>query len=214
MRVRVPRGGADRVLLRYARDGEPRTVEAIVDEETEDETWWRATFPVCEPGDALPLAADRRRDRLRLADRQRASRRPRSPPATTSCFSLVSGPDWHLDSVVYEIFPDRFAASGVKRTPPEWAVPRAWSESPTGRGPSTAGRMVRRRPARRRAAARSHRVTRCERRLPDADLPRDLHPSLRRDDLRPSRSAARRRRGVRSRSRARPTHAGSGSSAT
>ena len=57
VRVRTARGAADRVLLRYARDGEPRTIEAMVDEETEHETWWRATFPVCEPGDALPLAA-------------------------------------------------------------------------------------------------------------------------------------------------------------
>jgi alpha-glucosidase len=49
------------------------------------------------------------------------------------------GPEWHLDSVVYEIFPDRFAASGlVERAElPEWAVRRAWAELPTGRGRPT-----------------------------------------------------------------------------
>ncbi len=49
VRLRTARGAADRVLLRYSRDGEPRTIEALVDEETEDETWWRATFPVANP---------------------------------------------------------------------------------------------------------------------------------------------------------------------
>ena len=31
------------------------------------------------------------------------------------------GPDWHLESVVYEVFPDRFASSGLDVEPPEWA---------------------------------------------------------------------------------------------
>ena len=62
---------ADRVLLRYARDGEPRTVEAIVDEETEHETWWRATFPVANPATRYRWLLTGGDDRLRLADRQR-----------------------------------------------------------------------------------------------------------------------------------------------
>ena len=32
-------------LCRYERDGEPRGVEAAVDEETETDVWWRAAFP-------------------------------------------------------------------------------------------------------------------------------------------------------------------------
>ena len=41
------------------------------------------------------------------------------------------------ESVVYEVFPDRFASSGLDVVPPEWAVPRDWDELPTGRGPDT-----------------------------------------------------------------------------
>jgi alpha-glucosidase len=59
------------------------------------------------------------------------------PSGDDFVFTLGSGPDWHLRSVVYEIFPDRFASSGAERTPPEWAVPRPWDALPTGRGPST-----------------------------------------------------------------------------
>ena len=41
------------------------------------------------------------------------------------------GPAWHLESVVYQIYPDRFARSGAVRTPPGWAVPRGWDEVPS-----------------------------------------------------------------------------------
>ena len=43
------------------------------------------------------------------------------------------GPDWHLGSVVYEIFPDRFASSGADYDAPDWAVRRDWDELPDGR---------------------------------------------------------------------------------
>ena len=47
------------------------------------------------------------------------------------------GPDWHLGSVAYEIFPDRFASSGLAAEAPDWAVRRGWDELPTGRGRAT-----------------------------------------------------------------------------
>ena len=47
------------------------------------------------------------------------------------------GPEWHLGSVAYEIFPDRFASSGTTADAPAWAVPRNWDEPPTGRGKET-----------------------------------------------------------------------------
>ncbi len=53
----------------------------------------------------------------------------------------AGGPDWHLGSVVYEIFPDRFASSGVAGETPDWAVRRAWDALPEGRGPNTASEL-------------------------------------------------------------------------
>ena len=50
VRLRLPRATrADRVLLRYERDGEPRGVDATIDEETETDVWWRAEFPLANP---------------------------------------------------------------------------------------------------------------------------------------------------------------------
>ena len=43
VRVRVPKGASDDVVLRYVVDGEPHWARAQVDRETETETWWRAT---------------------------------------------------------------------------------------------------------------------------------------------------------------------------
>jgi len=45
----------------------------------------------------------------------------------------AAGPDWHLGSVVYEIFPDRYASSGAAYDAPEWAVRRDWDALPEGR---------------------------------------------------------------------------------
>lgn len=136
VRVRVPRGAADRVLLRYARDGEPRTAEALVDAENDTETWWRATFPVFNP-------ATRYRWLLAGGDTGYGwltgnGIYPHELPSSDDfVLGIDSGPDWHLSSVVYQIFPDRFAASGTQRAAPEWAEPRKWDQRPTGRGPAT-----------------------------------------------------------------------------
>ncbi|HEY6032270.1 MAG TPA: alpha-amylase family glycosyl hydrolase, partial [Gaiellaceae bacterium] len=137
LRVRVPEAAADTVLLRVVVDGEPRTVPAVVDEEAEGETWWRAELDVPTP--VL-------RYRWLLAGGSsgyawlNASGLATHEVPSADDFALGAGPNapaWHASSVVYEIFPDRFASSGERREPPEWAVPREWDRLPEGRGPNT-----------------------------------------------------------------------------
>jgi alpha-glucosidase len=136
VRLRTPRGAAERVLLRYSRDGEPHTAEALVDSETGDETWWRATFPVVNPAT---------RYRWLLAGGETGygwltgnGLYPHEVPSSDDfVLGLGTGPGWHLSSVVYQIFPDRFASSGTERPAPDWAEPRTWNQPPTGRGPAT-----------------------------------------------------------------------------
>ena len=196
VRLRTSRGAADRVLLRYSRDGEPRTVEAIVDEESDHETWWRATFPVANPATRYRwLIAGGDSGYGWLTGNGVASHEV--PSSDDFIMSLGNGPEWHLSAVVYEIFPDRFASSGVERNPPDWAVPRAWGELPTGRGPATPREWYGGDLRRNRGAPGPHRVARRERRLPDADLPGGLDAPIRREQLRARRPAARRRRGAR-----------------
>jgi alpha-glucosidase len=138
VRLRVPRGTAvDSVALRCVVNGDPIGVHAVIDEETETDTWWRATVPVDNPevryrfllsggelGYAWVNGAGVARGDVADADDFVVSLDP-------------GGPDWHLETVVYEIFPDRFASSGLDVEPPGWAVPRPWDELPHGRGPTT-----------------------------------------------------------------------------
>ena len=132
VRVRAP-GEVDAVALRYTEDGEARAVEA----QSDGEGWWVARFPVRNPtvryrwlfsGGELGYAW---LNGLGVVDHD-------IPDSDDFVMSLdPGGPDWHLGSVVYEIFPDRFASRGLDVQPPEWAIRRDWDELPTGRGPET-----------------------------------------------------------------------------
>jgi alpha-glucosidase len=138
VRMRAPHGAADSVLLRYVRDGEPRTIQAVVDEDADGETWWRAELPV-----ESPVV----RYRWLLAGgttgygwlNGRGVWRHEVPGSDD--YALVVAPPapaWHARSIVYEIYPDRFASSGDARQLPDWAVPRAWDMLPEGRSRNTA----------------------------------------------------------------------------
>jgi alpha-glucosidase len=137
VRLRVPRQlRVDHVVLRPVRDGEPRAVRAEIDEETEAETWYRASFPVDNPSTRYRwLLAGGSVGYVWLTGRGLVSHDV--PDADDFVLTTdPGGPDWHLGSVVYEIFPDRFASSGAAAETPSWAVRRAWDDLPTGRGPA------------------------------------------------------------------------------
>ncbi len=138
VRLRIPAGmSPERVILRYERDGEPRSVEAIVDEETEGDVWWRASFPAWNP-------VTRYRWLLAGGDTGYlwVNALGVTPHEVTDADDFAvpvgpTGPAWHLESVVYQIFPDRFATSHLDVPAPDWAMPRPWDTLPTGRGRPT-----------------------------------------------------------------------------
>jgi alpha-glucosidase len=123
----------DQVVLRYVGNGEARAAEATPD----GEGWWTARFPAESPnvfyrwllsGGQFGYAW---RNGAGVVDHD-------VPDADDFVLSLDrSAPEWHAGSVVYEIFPDRFATSGLDADPPGWAIPRAWDALPIGRGPET-----------------------------------------------------------------------------
>ena len=136
--LRVPRGTAvDAVALRSVRDGEPRVVAAELDRETDADVWWRATFSVANP--ATPYRWLLSGGRFGYAWLNGLGVQPFDVPDADDFVATPDpgGPEWHLESVVYEVFPDRFASAGPEVDPPDWAVPRGWDELPTGRGPET-----------------------------------------------------------------------------
>ena len=137
VRLRVPgSAGPESVFVRYVRDGEPCFAPAEVDARSDVETWWRASFPW--------NAASRYRwlisgGRFGYGWVNGGGFTRHDPPDADDFVidHTGGGPEWHLSAVVYEIFPDRFASSGLDVRPPPWALPRSWDRRPNGRGPET-----------------------------------------------------------------------------
>ena len=138
VRLRVPHGTTvDEVVLRSVVDGEPRNVRAVREEETETDVWYRATFTIDNPSTRYRWLLSGGSAGYSWVNGLGVI--PHDVPDADD-FVLTTdpgGPDWHLGSVAYEIFPDRFATSGVDAEAPAWAVRRGWDELPTGRGRET-----------------------------------------------------------------------------
>ena len=132
VRVRVPLD-VDGVVLRYMGDGEGRGVKA----ERDGDEWWIARFPVESP--VVPYRWLLTGGEVGYAWLNGAGLVDHDvPDADDFVYTIDSGaPSWHAESVVYQIFPDRFATSGLDVEPPEWAIPREWDALPIGRGPET-----------------------------------------------------------------------------
>jgi alpha-glucosidase len=136
--LRVPRAKVvDSVAVRYVLDAEPRIAVAEVDRETEGDIWWRASFRVwnaATPYRWLLSGGDFGYAWLNGAGLQRFD----VPDADDFIATPdPGGPAWHLESVVYQVFLDRFASASLDVQTPDWALARGWDEPPTGRGPET-----------------------------------------------------------------------------
>ncbi|MBA3733629.1 MAG: glycoside hydrolase family 13 protein [Actinobacteria bacterium] len=133
VRIRVSQS-VDEILVRYLQNGEPRSAVA----EHDGDGWWVARFPVTNPDVRYRWLLSG--GELGYAWLNGTGLVTHDIPDSDDFVMSVDpgGPGWHAESVVYEIFPDRFANSGLDVEPPEWAIPRDWDELPIGRGPETA----------------------------------------------------------------------------
>jgi alpha-glucosidase len=129
LRLRAPRGAAKAVLLRYVRDGEPRTV-AATPQEVGGEVWWRAELPLRNEVVAYRWLLTGGSLGYQWLNAIGVHPHEVTPHADFRLNAGTGGPAWHLSAVVYEIFLDRFASSGASRPLPSWAIPRAWNRPP------------------------------------------------------------------------------------
>lgn len=148
LRLRISRDHQpETVALRTVRDGEPYVVMAERKETVGHDTWWVAHLTVRNVitqyrwllvGGAFDYAW---LTAAGLVDHD-------VPDATDFIVSATPAPpQWTHRSVVYQVFPDRFARSvGDPHEPavapegavmPSWAVPRAWTDPVEGRGRNT-----------------------------------------------------------------------------
>ena len=195
VRVRVPHAAARRrVRLRTTPDGEPRSSTPRSTVTNDGATWWRADVHLPTPSRRLPVPARRRPPRPLLGERRRRvrprrhrrRRLPHSPPPRP--------PSWLADTVVYQIFPDRFARSGAAHADARWAIARDWDDAGRRHAGHPIATVVRRRPARHRRSTSTISFARRHADLPHPVLPGRFDPPLRRLDVRPRRPDARRRR--------------------
>ena len=123
----------DAAYVRVLRDGEPHFVTAVRDAErsTEREVWWRAEVDCRNPVTSYRWLLSG--GAIGWLWVNGAGSHLRDVPDAAN-FRIVAAdtplPQWPLDAVVYQVFPDRFARSAAadERETPDWAVEAAWSD--------------------------------------------------------------------------------------
>ena len=138
LRLRVPKVlKVERVALRTVRDGEPVYIECQLASQTDLYEMYEVEVAIHNPrtnyrwligGDSagflwLNQAGLHRHDISDVNDFVITSFRPI--------------PSWARSSVIYQMFPDRFASSGTKYELPNWAVARRWDQWPEGASANT-----------------------------------------------------------------------------
>ncbi|MGH3769171.1 MAG: glycoside hydrolase family 13 protein, partial [Pseudonocardiaceae bacterium] len=126
------------VWVRTTPDAEPLYTPARVDRATDSELWWRADIDIRNAMTSYRFLLD---GPAGVRWCTAAGTAPHDGPDATD-FRLVADaavPPWASSSVVYQIFPDRFARSSAAadRCLPDWALPVDWDDPVIGRGPIT-----------------------------------------------------------------------------
>jgi alpha-glucosidase len=117
------------VHVRATPDGEPTFIEAQLDRTDADETWWRVSLPVTNTEMAYRFLLDTPHGG-RWLNGQGLHCRDVTDVADYRLSTYAPPPVWADGSVVYQIFPDRFARSKQHPAPdpPQWAIPSGWDE--------------------------------------------------------------------------------------
>lgn len=134
-RVRIPHSfGVKQALIRYYHDGEPRTASlkksAKKSDRTKVEQWWSVKLPVMNTVMKYRFLLIGSSGYHWLTNAGIVDYNVQS----ATDFSIIAKPahpSWLEGAVFYQIFPDRWATSGKKRSIPQWAIKRSWSELPS-----------------------------------------------------------------------------------
>lgn len=127
--LRVPRARqAERVFVRTSPDAEPKFAPARIDRENAFETWWRADVPMANPLMRYRFLLEGGAAPYRWVNALGTFDRDVTDGADFWLTSSAAPPQWLEDTVVYQVFPDRFASSGAERAWPSWAVASPWDE--------------------------------------------------------------------------------------
>jgi alpha-glucosidase len=131
VRLRLPDDyGQTSVWLRVSHDGDPLKIEAKLDRHGAGETWFTAEMPIDNPLVSYRWLIEHPGGYRWLTGRG-VFDRDVSDIGDFRTSTYGAAPAWAKASVGYQIFPDRFAASGHEHgTLPAWAVPAQWDDEP------------------------------------------------------------------------------------
>jgi alpha-glucosidase len=130
LRVRVPKKDpAKELFIRVLQDGEPVTYPLKKSKSNRVENWYQLSVEIVSPITNYRFLL-RNGKNFRWLNAAGVFARDVVDYFDFKIVANHDAPTWLRNAIFYQIFPDRFAKSGVPRTLPEWAIPREWNEIP------------------------------------------------------------------------------------
>lgn len=144
VRVRIPLGPPEQaergVHLRVVRDGEPRMSPARLVEVTATDRWYEAEVLVHNPVTSYRFFIDSPGG-YRWLNGRGVFAREVPDVADFRLTVFEPAPAWMTGSVVYQVFPDRFARAISDKPLPEWAQAAQWDDEPIALGHGVATQL-------------------------------------------------------------------------
>ena len=142
VRVRIPHsyGPLASVRTRSNPDHEPRFSGAVKIATIGDADWWQAPVIVENPAHGYRWLLVHESGETAWLNARGLTTTEARDDEDFVLLTYAPAPAWARSSVMYQVFPDRFARSSTASTRvlPEWAEPAEWGDEPIHVGPSTA----------------------------------------------------------------------------
>ncbi len=137
LRIRVPKAYTfAKAFIRIYEDGEPRSYELKQEKKSSVESWWKVQVSVVNQKISYRFVFISE-SKYEWLNARGVSDHDVHSNDDFKIVALPEYPRWIRSSVFYQIFPDRFAKSSIKKEIPDWATPREWHEAPRGRDKTT-----------------------------------------------------------------------------
>jgi alpha-glucosidase len=141
LRLRIPQsfGPVRAVRTRSNPDHEPRFTDAVKIATVDGWDWWQAPVFVENPVHGYRFLISKEDGTQGWLNAAGYSTTEALDGEDFKLVTYAAPPEWATSTVMYQIFPDRFARSeqANDRELPHWAEPAAWTDEPINIGPST-----------------------------------------------------------------------------
>ncbi len=143
LRVRVPHApnagvgtpGAEKIVLRAVRDGEPVLIPAVQKSTDEAGAWWTVEVELVNRRTSYRFAIVGGDPDYRWLNATGVYARDVTDAGDFKISTEHRAPDWVTDQIGYQVFPDRFARTETGAEIPAWAQPAQWDDPVLHKGP-------------------------------------------------------------------------------